>query len=237
MHYWRDNNFKALAAISELIGDDLDLKHFSNYLRLRERGLRKEAFLQLEQFSAQTRHWGDEKRRQFVHWVMSMKREWSGAYDLLPTPLWKRLIGPILDKWIQDEPENPVPLRWRGRLEDLRRAIEIEPTEQIARELLVSHLLHQVDYSIHELPNGFGYLGNETEDLEKLKEVETLAVALPSDLRERLFSEVALLREIVEGYISYKHSASRLRFCDWMSSQGRTVLDRWEYHPFPGAVR
>ena len=50
--YWRAENFRGLSELTRLLADDADLNEYVEYLRLRQRGLRKDAFQHLGRFIA-----------------------------------------------------------------------------------------------------------------------------------------------------------------------------------------
>ena len=183
--YWRDTSFEGLAAVADMLEPDSDYALYVQYLRLREKGLRPQAFSILARFIGLASRWVFEHRRDVVHRLMTVHHEYPDVCELLPTPLYRGLIIPTLDEWADGEPENPVPFRWRARdWEDLRHAARLDPNEIISAEKLMGRLLASVHFAAHELPNGFGYLGVPDEELACLDEVEELARRLPP-ARER----------------------------------------------------
>jgi hypothetical protein len=233
MHYWRKDNFDGLARIAGAFQSETDFSLFVKYLRLREKGLRKQALACLNQFVQLASGWDFEHRRDIVNRLMSLRHEWPSVMDLIPFPHYDGLVNPTLDEWTEREPQNPVPFRWRGRDDkDLRHAIRLDPHEEIARINLANRLLARVDYAIHELPNGFGYIGQPAGDMQTLDEVDQLAADLPAELARPLAHESAALREVVEAYLEFEANSAPVSFREWMWERNRPLLHRWSYVPY-----
>jgi hypothetical protein len=87
-------------------------------------------------------------------------------------------VIPTLDQWRAEEPQNSIPLRWLGVLftspghlavrsglrppdeqgeSFLRRAIDADPMDQIARIQLIECRIGTLDFHAHHLPEA--YLG------------------------------------------------------------------------------
>jgi hypothetical protein len=177
-----------------------DLAEYVEYLRLRERGLRKDAFRHLAEFITLARSWNAIRQRDLVNRLMLLKHENPRVSDMIPDPLMRELFNPILDRWMASEPTNPVPCRWRGGKDNLRRAVWLDPNEQIARQLLANRLLHEVEFAAHELPAG--YIGSAGEDINKLDEVESLLTCLSAGTPDEFLKRLSALRHKVESYLA-----------------------------------
>jgi hypothetical protein len=154
----------------------------------------------------------------------------------LPHPLVEDLLKPTFATWIADAPSCPIPYRWLGSLTgdlDLfRQAVRCRESEQIARELFAAIATSLVEYSVHELPAG--YVGNASEDMELLKETETMSQGVGLwDLREYLLAEVNSLRNVVASYLDYRLSSQGTAFADWASENGRVSRAIPNRLPFP----
>jgi len=177
------------------------------YLPLRERGLRKDAFRHLGRFITAARNWSFARRCDLVNRLMHIQRERPSVRDMIPTPLLRELIVPTLDEWTAHEPANPVPWRWRGGTDDLRHAVALDPNEWIARAELASRLLGEVGYAVHELPHG--YIGSPFEDTKKLDEVESLLAGLPATEAITFGRPLTALREKVRSYMALIGTATQ----------------------------
>lgn len=188
---------------------------FSEYIELRNRGLRKNAFVKLDQFLLQAQQWSEEERRRFVDVLMTFEAQRLDLRALTPEPLLKLLVRPTLDRWIVECPENPVPWRWRGSPDDLRRAIQLDPKEQVARQRLADHLCYWVRYAVHHLPDYF--IGTIEECMADLSELDRVLSELDATTwRASMLSEYRKLRETVEVYQRYTASLSDLSFSAWL---------------------
>jgi hypothetical protein len=163
-----------------------------------QRGLRKQAFEALEGFIAKLELAPLIERCQFVHWLLS-EIDQAGSNTLLaPHPLKVRIVDPTLLEWVTTAPNSSEPHRWIGGHDHLKRAIEIDPDDQIARKQLVVSILDGVAYATHEMPRG--YLGSPQDDWQALAEAELLLAGLTNEeIRRDLLSEVAEQRLLVEA--------------------------------------
>lgn len=200
MQYWRDEYFRDLKDAAAGAKADGWLK-FADYCSDQERGLRSSAFASLAQFIDGLQHASNSERIRFVSWILEFAHERSGRHLLIPHPLEKQIVEPCLHEWVMTEPENATPHRWIGSRDHLERALELDPSDQIARKKLIIGLLSWIDYATHELPRG--YLGSVTEDLQTLDTIESL---LPGLLDERLRLDYAAVvaeeRAGIEKYLS-----------------------------------
>lgn len=220
--YWRGESFKGLADVCASARVQPELAAYADYLQSRERGLRKEAFSHLRSFIATAEQWPFGRRREFVDWLLSVQCSRPAVRDLVPQPLQVALIQATLDEWVRLEPGNPVPYRWRGTLDDLRTAIRLDPAEQIARERLLRRLVAGVEYSVHELPHGYGYIGSPTEDLALLDETRQAAEGLADvEMRTRYTGKIADLDRIVRSYINYRSTDAKCSYVEWTQRDGR----------------
>lgn len=92
------------------------------------------------------------------------------------------------------------PHRWLGGYEHLKRAIELDPSDEIARRRFIGCVLGRVDYATHELPHG--YLGEPIADLAVPAEAEVALCGLSSeDDHSRAAAEIAEQRRLIEDYL------------------------------------
>lgn len=227
MWYQGQDNSAGLSTAAREAESLEGLSGFADYCRLRERGLRRESFTALRRFLDEARGWPWDKRTRFVDWVLTFMHEHPSAHELNSEPLMTRLVLPTLEEWCARELDNPVPWRWRGSIvsdeahQDLRRAIELDPRERIARELLIDRLLGHINSymeSLSRVPVGLA-----EEALTTLSEVERLVEELgPSDgPRAEYAKEVRDYRELLQSYLDFKRSGSPLRFEQWADANGR----------------
>ncbi len=130
-------------------------------------------------------------------------------YGGFPQPLSQQLIKPTLEKWCKFEKTDSSPFRWYGkyyRNEDyLFKALEINPSDDLARSKILDWWTYSIYYSIHHLPEG--YIGNLQEDLlliEKIKEQISLLTDATS--KEYYTKELNEDLEIIQNYVKWKKS-------------------------------
>jgi hypothetical protein len=96
-------------------------------------------------------------RNQLLYW----RRDWPA---LAPYPLRKRLIEPTLNERLTAESLCSEP-RLARRNDHLKEALQLDSSHEIARGKLVWLIIGSVNYSAHELPQG--YLGDLGSDLTR----------------------------------------------------------------------
>ncbi|HLL81549.1 MAG TPA: hypothetical protein VK420_02815 [Longimicrobium sp.] len=216
---------------------------YARYCRLRDQGLRREAFRSLDDFLHAAERWAFEERREFAAWLSELLAPRESRHDdLTPHPLIARLLRPTLLEWVEREPGAVLPHRWLGIFfsgyphaqdglssqEHLRRAIELDPGEQPARIRLIHDQLAYLEYAMHHLPDYF--IGDPEEDQAFTGEVARLIerVADPRT-RSELQAELASARQLVEDWIAFRDEGGA-DFDEWCRVRGRTY--EWQRHYF-----
>lgn len=220
--YWRSQAFKGLAEAAEATSRDSDLAEFTEFCRLRERGLRRQALTVMDGFIGKARAWPLDKRQSFIRLLMSLYT--TDGNMLMPHPLLEGVVLPSLKQWTQEAPADAEPWRWLGILthsgNSLEKALALDPHDQVTRQILISYILADVSYGVHELP--WGYLGSPNDDLTTLNRAEELASGLvDTKTAEPLRNRIGELREIVLNYVDYKASGAAETFQDWAVAHGR----------------
>jgi hypothetical protein len=208
MHYWRKDYFETLrTAAADASRESADWGDYATFCLEYEKGLRQDAFGSLERFIAHIEREPFAERRHFVGWLMKMAHGRLGNHMLVPYPIKGRVVEPTLLEWAEVEPLSSEPLRWIGGVENLERAVALDPADQIAIKELIIVLLSQLDYSTHELP--YGYLGLIPEDLSKLDRIEALLPRLANkDDRAALAAGTADERYAIQDYLKRRAQPS-----------------------------
>lgn len=202
MYFWRNNAFRSLTEAANCALDFPACNEYSQFCELLEKGLRKEAFAHLAVFIRQAARWPFPQKREFISWLCNFAQEHADTYLLIPHPMYEGFVKPALVEWTKYEPNNSEPYRWLGTVEHLKKAIHLDPADEIARKHLVEILINRLEYSIHELP--WGYLGNVGEDLQALSEVESVIAGLSDeDKRSDYQRRVTDIRENITAYLSH----------------------------------
>lgn len=142
-------------------------KTFVTYCKKREKGLRNKAFTELETFLIQTNEWTITQKIDFIYYLFPIIESCDIDYQVvIPHPLDKQLIQPTLKKWCEYEKLNSNPFRWYGKYFDsekhLEKAVNLNPSDDLARIAILGLWLPKIRFSIPILPNGFR--GNILED-------------------------------------------------------------------------
>ena len=203
VYYWRKPYFRTLKDVAAEAGAFPEWAEYAAFCTKYELGLRKQAFAALDRFVSVLERAPFAERRRFVSWLLPRADGREGQHMLISHPLHLRVVEPTLLGWTLVEPECSEPHRWLGGYEHLKRAIELEPADEIARRKLIVSILSRVGFSIHELPNG--YLGKAREDLAALREAEALLEGLSSEEdRRELAVDIMEEKSLVEEYLRKK---------------------------------
>ena len=197
MWHWRQNTFETLRTLAVEASRTPACSEYARFCVDYERGLRNKALATLDGFISELERAPFVERRNFVSWVLGKTYRRDGEHLAIPHPLRLRIIEPTLLEWTAEEPGCAEPHRWIGDREHLRRALELDPTDEIAtRKLLIQLLATGTDH----LPDG--YIGDPYKDIEALKEAESLLDVLSdTDERREWFAEIHEQRFIIEKYL------------------------------------
>ncbi len=166
MFYWRKDSFEKLATLQELLAQHPELTEYCEYLRLLDRGLRRDALARLP-LLLQALAAPDSSRRRAIASLLLRVTEHEPGHRLMPQPLLVGFIEPTLAEWRSACPQDPEPFRWSKSIDDLAFALSLDPGCDYTRRKLVLRILGHVGYAAHELPAG--YLGEAQDDLELLR--------------------------------------------------------------------
>ena len=200
MYYWRKQYFQTLKDVAAEANKVPAWIDYATFCLEYEAGFRKQAFATLSRFIAEYEQASFSDRRQFVSWIMSQAEGREGRHMLLPYPLHVHLIEPTLLEWTIVEPACSEPHRWLGGYEHLRQAIEIDPSDELARRKLIVCIMGRVSLDVNELHNG--YLRTPKEDLAALDEAEELVPALlRGQFRDSIAAQIKFDRGLIENYL------------------------------------
>lgn len=200
MHFWRKHYFQTLKDVAAEASKSAEWADYAVFCLEYERGLRRTAFATLERFMASLEHAPFPERRRFVSWLMQTVDGREGQHMLVPHPLRLRVIEPTLLEWTEVEPGCSEPYRWLGGYEHLKRAVELQPEDELARRKLIASILGRVGFVTHELP--VGYIGTPHDDLAALREAEALLQELSGDEERRQFAaQIAEERALIGKYL------------------------------------
>ena len=200
--------------------DDSDLDLYAQYCVLREKGLRKQAFKQLNAFIEIAKDWGLNQRYEFVERLYLIQDNNRNRYDLIPHPLYSVIVEPTVVAWVKENPSDPSGYRWLGGRENWRKAILLNKEEQIARVRLIEQIIYYAYFSTHHLPEGF--IGSPSEELLGLNEANILLDGLENDkLKIKFSDEIKDCMELIQAYREYEKSTYVGTFEAWANLYDR----------------
>ncbi|MEN6449954.1 MAG: hypothetical protein ABFC96_05650 [Thermoguttaceae bacterium] len=186
-------------------------QEFAIYCRLREQGLRKEAFVHLQAFLSEATRWEFSKQREFIFWLCAKIEKTCDTGVLYPNPLKTTLFAPFFDEWQRQEPSsdeaNALRAQYLVEPNGYYRAIEINPHNQRARIALAENCLYDLWYATHHLPEFF--IGSETEATKTAEEAKShIGEIEDSDRRESLEMELRQHQQLLHDWIAFKEEGS-----------------------------
>lgn len=233
---------ECLRTVAALASNNAAWADYAAYCTDRERGLRRSAFQNLEQFLATARWWSFDDRRGFVNWLCLQLVEFReiDCYGLIPQPLVSQLIKPTLEEWANRDLADARPHRWLGLFfagvaysgvraglcqspddaySHLRAALARCPNDQLARVRAIDILIGDAEYSCHHLPDY--YIGDPADDATRLAEAkEHLTYVTDSEHKALLQSELNDVSQLIKDWVSFKN-AGESDFKQWCSDRGR----------------
>ncbi|WP_338698512.1 hypothetical protein V5279_14895 [Bradyrhizobium sp. 26S5] len=224
MHYWNRANFEGLLELSKQLDVHPNLTSLASYCRLREKGMRREAFSALEQFLALTQSIDSASARSAAVAILELNARTRDAHQFLTQPLITRFLVPTLQAWIDDEPAASTPIRWLGIVSRdnrlLERALSMCPEDIPVRLMLIDAELSVADYATHHLDESL-FLGSVDEVIAALAHARDLIASAPEapPFADRA-SEVRYFDAQLADWIAFsKHRAGT--FPEWCAAQGR----------------
>ena len=203
MHRWRDNAFHSLTEAASRASNFPAWTEYARFCELLDRGVRKEALAHLAVFVEQAVTWPFAEKKEFISWLYPFIQEHNDTCLLIPHPLYEEFVKPTLLEWIEREPITAEPRRWLGTPEHLKEAVRLDPSDEIARSRLTETVINWVAYSIHELP--YGYLGDVIEDLQILKELESIIAEIANEEKRSSYRrQVTEMCESINAYLNRK---------------------------------
>ena len=193
------------------------------YLRLRGAGLRRDALCTLDGFVNEAVAWSFDERLALLRWIVSRSIETSDP--ALPQPLHARVVAPTVAEWLVRDPgsseahllhaiygprgdptHNPMRL--------VRRAVELDPANQAARETFVSWAAGDVEHAQHELP--WGYLGSAEDDARNLEEALVVAAGITHKaIHDRTMRELRELLAVARAWAAFHAEGRPDAFAGW----------------------
>lgn len=223
--YWNQPNFEGLLTLAMHFDTQPGLQALAQYCRMREKGLRREAFSALEQFLAATLSFDTATRRTAAVDIFEADARSHEAHQFLSQPLLSRFLLPTLQAWVDEQPSAQVPLRWLGlqlnEHELLVKALALCPADSPVRMRLINHSLSSVDHATHHLDESH-FIGNvEYAHAELARAQALISSAAEPERLQHLQTELLEYQNLIADWIAYS-KAPRGTFPQWCAEQGRT---------------
>ncbi len=219
----RDQNAACLAVAAEAEAKPA-WADYAAYCRLREQGLRKQAFGHLSSFISRASSWEFESKKEFVLWLCSEMDSIKDAdYGPYPAPLRNQLFAPFFKRWLEQDPRNDeahaMKARYLGDHKSYQDAIALNPSNQRARQALASDCIYDLWYATHHLPDYF--IGDEQE-VKRIALAARDHIGCVEDLKQResLLKELAEEEQLLDDWITFKKERAE-DFDLWCRRKGR----------------
>ncbi len=223
-HYWNRENFEGLLALAAALRTDARLEHLARYCELRERGLRRQAFAELDAFFANAKTWSPAVCRDVALTILELNRRTPEAHQFLSVPLQRKFIEPVLVAWRAEEPTNAIATRELGLFgrdqDTLRAALAMNPQDLEVRAAIVEALLQFVSYATHHLVEGL-FIGDEADAASALDEAAALLEG-GADVKamRMLRKETEGLARLLADWLEYR-KAPEGTFREWCDQRSR----------------
>jgi hypothetical protein len=226
-YYWNRDNFKGLAALSSAFRADSRLERLADYCDLREKGLRRQAFAQLDAFLKEAASWETPVQRELAVRVLEAHWNTQDAHQFLAEPLRKRILH-VLEEWRAADAHDPVPARYLALLHYDRslmaEALRMNPKDGLVRVKLAKNLLSLVEYATHHLAEG-KFIGDENEVSATLAEAASIVAGVEdASAKRELDKEVEELTALLSDWREYQ-LAPEGTFPEWCRARNRP--HRW----------
>ena len=226
---WRDATFDQLA----LASTEPRWPGYSEYARLQERGLRRDALRVVRQFAIKLRDEPLTARWEFVCWLCDELLKPTVVTDpIVPFPLRTEVVVPTLVEALAMYPEDPRATLWltsrfstdlftlfpgdpEPAVRLLREQLKRTPDAIEPRRLLADLLLGQVEDAAHHLAQS-AYLGDPATSRARLSEVRTLLSDPAANVGpdDPLLTETEHQQDLLDAWIEFL-SDSSADFPDW----------------------
>ena len=224
MYDWNRRNLEGLDALAVELRAHPRLRLLGDYCGLRSRGPRRQALAALEQFLELSSRFGGAEARAAALDLLELHGRTKEAYQLLAQPLLARFLFPVLETWMEDEPESITPLRWLGFLKHrddlLARALAMAPDDLPVRRRLVERTLHHINHATHHLDESF-FIGSVDETVEDLKNLGAYIEGAPDPvIFAAAAGELRYFETLVADWIAFSREGAG-SFPAWCAQRQR----------------
>ncbi|MBL8800497.1 MAG: hypothetical protein JNN27_00755 [Planctomycetes bacterium] len=224
IHYWNRANFEGLLSLAAALRANPRLEDLAAHCELREKGLRREAFVRLEAFLEHTQRLEVPVQRELALQVLEAHWKRPEAHYFFTVPLREKFLEQVLEEWRAADIDDPVPLRslallrWDRDL--LEQALRADPNDAGVRVALARLFIGAVDHATHHLVES-RFLGDEDEAVAALDRAAFLLDGLAdSSFLNSLRQDVKELNRLLCDWKQYRQ-APEGAFPEWCRARGR----------------
>lgn len=221
----KDQNIALKKIAKEALKNPL-WESFAKYCIDRERGLRKQAFKELDDFIILSKKWTFKSKVEFLEFLFTLFEAVKEAeYVAFPQPLSEKLIKPTLEEWCYTEKLDNRPFRWFGKYyksqEHILKALEIDSKDDLSREAILSCWSYDIYFSLHHLPEG--YIGDPQKDLKLIEKIKQHISLLVNIERKKYWTkEIEEDLELIKNYLEWKFTGHS-NFKEWGEENHKSV--------------
>jgi hypothetical protein len=192
---------------TETIRKYLWASDYIDYLEYRRTGLKDKSKLALANFMESFANQEDVVKRDFINIVFHIAYFADEYTVYLPQNLYTIHILPTILKWIEEEPDNFIPYRWAPDFEHNRKAVMLNPFDQISILRFVNRVIAKISMNQHEIEAGFPYDGDASNDIEQIKFLEPFIQNISDPLKRDEIKDIAT--SLKNTAITYKRQSSK----------------------------
>lgn len=223
MYYWNKDNFEGLKSVGEKYSSKEGYELFGKYCLKKESGLKKQANSSIKEFISDVKHRSIQEQRNIAE-ELSALGFWNGEiHQLLSYPL-VEFLKVVLENWVADELDNPIPHRWlgymSGNISHYERALELNPKDDICIKRIASAHLNDVAYQTHHLSESLflGKFADAESSLEKAGKL--IATFNDQELKAEMQNELGYYKKLLACWNEYSNLEMEQPFPDWCASKG-----------------
>jgi hypothetical protein len=221
---WNQSNFESLTSLAAALRADSRLDHLAAYCELREKGLRREAFAQLDAFLNEAASWDVPVQRLLAVRVLDTHWNAPQAHQFFADPLRTRFVERVLEEWRAANANDPIPARYLALLRNdralLDEALRLNPKDDDVRAAIARLLLSFVDHATHHLVEG-RFIGDENDASTALAEAAAILAGVENTSSiQGLNENLAALTALLSDWNEYR-LAPEGAFPEWCRARNR----------------
>ncbi len=223
MHYWNRHNFEGLKAIGEKYSQLEHYELFGQYCLQKKQGLKKQAISSINEFVTMSESYSLQVQRDIAQELSSLDFYNGHIHQLLSHPL-AVFLKDVLQQWVCDEPDNSTAYKWLGYISGdfdcYKRALELDPTDDICISEVARFHLKNVDFQTHHLSDS--HLIGEIDNAQRsLQSAQSLIERLGDEsLKSNIEESLQYYAKLLDCWQEYSALKTDQPFADWCATKG-----------------